>query len=49
MRNYNRIEADIDLDAVRYNIEQLKALNPSDRKTLLVIKAELPASMRVSN
>ena len=40
MRNYNRIEADIDLDAVRYNIEQLKALNPSDRKTLLVIKAD---------
>ncbi len=40
MRNYNRIEADIDLDAVRYNIEQLKALNPPDRKTLLVIKAD---------
>ena len=40
MRKYNRIEADIDLDAVRYNIEQLKALNPPERKTLLVIKAD---------
>ena len=40
MRNYNRIEADIDLDAVRYNIETIQALNPSDRKTLLVIKAD---------
>ncbi|MBR1673538.1 MAG: alanine racemase [Eubacterium sp.] len=40
MRNYNRIEADIDLDAVRYNIETIQALNPADRKTLLVIKAD---------
>ncbi|MBQ6229686.1 MAG: alanine racemase [Eubacterium sp.] len=40
MRNYNRVEADIDLDAVRYNIETIQALNPADRKTLLVIKAD---------
>ncbi len=37
---YRRIEADIDLDAIRYNIETVKALNPKDRKTLLVIKAD---------
>ncbi|MCR5149496.1 MAG: alanine racemase [Eubacterium sp.] len=40
MRDYNRIEADVDLDNVRYNIETIKALNPSDRKVLLVIKAD---------
>ena len=40
MSNYNRIEADVDLDAVRYNIEKLKSLNPPERKTLLVIKAD---------
>lgn len=40
MREHNRIEADVDLDCVRYNIETIKALNPSDRKVLLVIKAD---------
>ena len=37
---YRRIEADIDLDAIRYNIKTVQALNPDDRKTLLVIKAD---------
>ncbi len=37
---YRRIEADIDLDAIRYNIETVKSLNPVSRKTLLVIKAD---------
>ena len=37
---YRRIEADIDLDAIRYNIETVKSLNPPTRKTLLVIKAD---------
>ena len=39
-KTYRRVEADIDLDAIRYNIETVKALNPPDRKTLLVIKAD---------
>lgn len=38
--SFKRVEADIDLDAVRYNIETVKALNPSDRKVCLVIKAD---------
>ena len=38
--SYRRVEADIDLDAIRYNIETVKALNPSDKKTCLVIKAD---------
>ena len=38
--SYRRAEAGIDLDAIRYNIETVKALNPADRKTLLVIKAD---------
>ncbi|MCR5225608.1 MAG: alanine racemase [Eubacterium sp.] len=37
---FRRVEADIDLDAIRYNIETVKALNPSDRKVCLVIKAD---------
>ena len=37
---YRRVEADIDLDAIRYNIETVKSLNPPTRKTLLVIKAD---------
>ena len=37
---FRRIEADIDLDAIRYNIETVKALNPPDKKTLLVIKSD---------
>ncbi len=37
---FNRIQADIDLDAIRYNIETMKSLNAPDRKTLLVIKAD---------
>ena len=39
-KTYRRVEADIDLDAIRYNVETVKALNPSDRMTLLVIKAD---------
>ncbi len=39
-KSYRRIEADIDLDAIRYNIETVKALNPADRKVCLVIKAD---------
>ena len=35
---FRRIEADIDLDAIRYNIETVKALNPTDRKTLACYK-----------
>ena len=38
--NYRRVEADIDLDAIRYNIKTVQALNPDNRKTLLVIKAD---------
>ena len=38
--SFRRVEADIDLDAVRYNIETVKALNPKDRKVCLVIKAD---------
>ncbi len=37
---FRRVEADIDLDAIRYNIETVKALNPTDRKVCLVIKAD---------
>ena len=40
MDNYRRVEADIDLSAIRYNIKTVQALNPSDKKTLLVIKAD---------
>ena len=40
MGEYRRIQADIDLDAIRYNIKTVQALNPADRKTLLVIKAD---------
>lgn len=40
IKTYRRVEADIDLDAVRYNIETVKALNPSDKKVALVIKAD---------
>ena len=35
-----RVEADIDLDAVEYNIKAVQSLNPPSRKTLLVIKAD---------
>ncbi len=38
--SYRRVEADINLDAIRYNIETVKALNSSDKKTCLVIKAD---------
>ena len=37
---YRRVEADIDLDAIRYNIETVQELNSSETKTLLVIKAD---------
>ena len=40
MEEYRRIQADINLDAIRYNIKTVQALNPVDRKTLLVIKAD---------
>ena len=37
---YRRVEADIDLDAIRYNIETVQKLNSPEKKTLLVIKAD---------
>ena len=40
VRPYHRIEARVDLDAIRYNIETVKALNPPEEKVLLVIKAD---------
>ena len=40
VKPYHRIEARIDLSAIRKNIETVQALNPPDRKTLLVIKAD---------
>ena len=40
MEEYRRIQADINLDAIRQNIKTVQALNPADRKTLLVIKAD---------
>ena len=36
----NRIEADINLDAMKKNILTMQGLNPKERKTLLVIKAD---------
>ena len=40
VRAYHRIEARIDLSAIRKNIETVKALNPPEEKVLLVIKAD---------
>ncbi|MCR4838337.1 MAG: alanine racemase [Eubacterium sp.] len=40
VKPYHRIEARIDLSAIRKNITTVQALNPPDRKTLLVIKAD---------
>ncbi len=40
VRAYHRIEARIDLTAVRKNIETIKALNPPEEKVLLVLKAD---------
>ena len=40
VKPYHRIEARIDLTAIRENIRTVQALNPPDRKTLLVIKAD---------
>lgn len=40
INTFRRVEADIDLDAIRYNIETVKALNPADKKVALVIKAD---------
>ncbi len=40
VKPYHRVEARIDLDAIRKNITTVQALNPPDRKTLLVIKAD---------
>ncbi|MBO5609712.1 MAG: alanine racemase [Eubacterium sp.] len=40
MEEYRRIQADINLDAIRHNIKTVQSLNPVDRKTLLVIKAD---------
>jgi len=40
VKAYHRIEARVDLDAIRANIETVKALNPSEEKVLLVIKAD---------
>ena len=40
MESGRRVEADIDLDAVEYNIRLVQGMNPPERKTLLVIKAD---------
>ncbi|MBR6173833.1 MAG: alanine racemase [Eubacterium sp.] len=40
VKPYHRIEARIDLSAIRRNIEAVQALNPPEEKTLLVIKAD---------
>ena len=40
VKAYHRIEARVDLDAIRANIETVKALNPPKEKVLLVIKAD---------
>lgn len=40
VKPYHRIEARIDLTAIRKNIEAVQALNPPEQKTLLVIKAD---------
>ncbi len=40
VKPYHRVEARIDLTAIRENIKTVQALNPADRKTLLVIKAD---------
>lgn len=39
MEKYYRVEADIDLDAIRMNIMTMKSLIPKDKKLLAVIKA----------
>ena len=40
VKAFHKIEARVDLDAIRENIKTVQALNPADRKTLLVIKAD---------
>ncbi|MBR1507139.1 MAG: alanine racemase [Eubacterium sp.] len=40
MNRYRRVEADIDLSAIRKNIEAVQAVNDSSKRTLLVIKAD---------
>ena len=40
VKPYHRIEARIDLSAIRKNIKTVQALNPPEEKTLLVIKAD---------
>ena len=40
MSTYRRVEADIDLSAIRHNIEAVQAVNSSSMRTLLVIKAD---------
>ncbi|MCR5292668.1 MAG: alanine racemase, partial [Eubacterium sp.] len=40
MDRYRRVEADIDLSAIRKNIEAVQAVNDSSMRTLLVIKAD---------
>ena len=39
MNTYHRVEADIDLSAIRRNIETMKGCIPKDKKLLAVIKA----------
>lgn len=39
MNKYYRVEADIDLDAIRTNIETMRAFLPKEKKVLAVIKA----------
>ncbi len=40
MGRFNRVQADIDVDAVRENIMTMKKINPDDKKVLLVLKAD---------
>ena len=37
---FRRIEADINLDAIRHNIQAVQAVNEAGKNTLLVIKAD---------
>lgn len=40
MRNYNRVQAVIDLDNIRHNVAAMKSLVDKDKKMLAVIKAD---------
>lgn len=40
MRNYNRVQAVINLDNIRHNVAAMKSLVDKDKKMLAVIKAD---------